>query len=332
MSRIPEILAKRFPENDYYYEHLGKLLSEYEKSKYEKSKPGLASRHLVKEIETGEAGKLWARVWEAMLYRHLLSCGFQPHSAPMKKSEEHGPDFRIVHQGQTIWIEAVAPAPEGIPPDYLEPPKKDKLEFRRMLDDEPLLRWTSVLRSKRKKLESDKKKGIIGDKGCTIIAINSCRLHDWVKNDLGKSGLPFAVEATLPFGPLAYPITPDGQPDGGPVNFPRNEIPRQDKRPVSTANFLDPDYANVSALLGCYHKPTLNPDYVKTGKISLTLVHNPLAANPLPRGILDVEKEYVAEVEGDRCVLRLYPAMNVVASAARRPAANTRAGRAEPQP
>jgi hypothetical protein len=308
MSRISEILARRFPENDYYEHDLGKLLSEYEKS-------GLASPHFVEEIESGEAGKLWSRVWEAMLYRYLLSRGDGVDSAPRKKSGEHGPDFRIVHQGQTIWIEAVTPAPERIPPDYLEPPKKDEVKFLQpMLDDEPLLRWTSVLRCKRKKLKSDKKQGIIGDKDCTIIAINSCRLHDWRPNDVGISGFPFAVEAVFPIGPLAYPITPDGQPDGGPVNFPRNEIPNQNNSPVSTANFLSPEYANVSALLGCYHKPTLNPDYEKTGKISLTLVHNPLAANPLPRGILDVEKEYVADVEGDRYVLRLYPAMRRASS------------------
>jgi hypothetical protein len=36
----------------------------------------------------------------------------------------------------------------------------------------------------------------------------------------------------------------------------------------------------------------------------LTLVHNPLAAIPLARGILGVEKEYFAEVEGDWYTLR----------------------------
>jgi hypothetical protein len=48
----------------------------------------------------------------------------------------------------------------------------------------------------------------------------------------------------------------------------------------------------------------LNPDYQKTGKISLTLVHDPLAANPGPKGILDLEKGYFAEAEGDHYVLR----------------------------
>jgi hypothetical protein len=295
MSRITEILSGRFPKS--YARHLGELLSAYQGS-------GLASPHLVEEVVSGEDGKLWARVWEAMLYRHLVSLGFQPHSFGMKKSGERGPDFGIVYQEQTIWIEAVTPSPEGIPSNYLKPPKQGEVQFKPILVEESLLRWTSVLRDKRKKLESDRKRGIIGDKDCTIIAINSCRLYDWKRNDLGSSRFPFAVEAVFPIGPPAFPINPAGQPDGEPANVPRYEIPKPNNSTVPTANFLNPDYANVSALVGCYHKPTLNPDYQKTGKISLTVVHNPLADVPLPRGFLDPEKEYVAEAEGDYYVLR----------------------------
>ena len=69
MSQITEFLCKRFPES--YAHGLGETLSAFNDS-------GLASPHLVKEIETGEEGKLWARVWEAMLYHHLLSLGFKP--------------------------------------------------------------------------------------------------------------------------------------------------------------------------------------------------------------------------------------------------------------
>jgi type I restriction enzyme S subunit len=295
MSEINEFLASRF--NEHYAAHLGRLLTEYKKS-------GLASPHLVEEVVSGEDGKLWSRVWEAMLYRHLVSLGFQPHSASMKKSGERGPDFSIVHKGQTIWVEAVTPAPEGIPSNYLEPPKKGVVEFKPVLNEQPLLRWTSVLRDKRKKLETDKKQGVIGDQDCTIIAVSSCRLHDWRPNDLGVSRFPFAVEAVFPIGPVAYPVSVDGQPAGEPANIPRYEIPKTNNSSVPTTSFLNPDYANVSAILGCYHKPMMNSDYQRTGANSLTLVHNPLAAIPLPRGILGVEKEYFAEKEGERYILR----------------------------
>ncbi len=295
MSRITEFLAERFSGNDYYGEHLGELLSAYEDS-------SLASPHLVEEVVSGEDGKLWARVWEAMLYRHLLNLGFKPHTVGMKKSGEVGPDFGIVHQGQTIWIEAVTPSPEGIPPDCLEPPKKGEVNFKPMPHEERLLRWTSVLKDKRTKLESDRKRNIINNADCTVIAVNSGRLHDYLPNDLvGSSGIPFAVAAVFPIGPIAVPITPDGKPDGEPTNVPRYTIQKPNScASVPTDNFLNPHYANISAIMGYWRKDMLNASL-----LPLTLVHNPLATIPLPRAILSAKKEYVADQEGDRYVLRL---------------------------
>jgi hypothetical protein len=295
MSRITKFLSARFPQNDTYAHHLGALLSAYEDS-------GLASPHLVEEVVSGEDGKLWARVWEAMLYRHLLTLGFKPHTAGMKKSGEHGPDFGIVHQGQTIWIEAVSPAPEGIPSDYLEPPpiwNGGPVEFKSIPYDQRLLRWTSVLGSKSKKLKSDIRRHIIDAADCTVIAVNSGRLQDYAPNDLGISGLPFAVETVFPIGPVAFPITSEGKADGEPANIPRPTILNQNNAMVSTNSFLDPHYAHVSAIMGYWKKDMLH------GSLSLTLVHNPLATNPLPRAILGAKKEYVADREGDRYFLRL---------------------------
>jgi hypothetical protein len=136
--------------------------------------------------------------------------------------------------------------------------------------------------------------------------VNSYCLLDWTPNDLGRSKLPFAVEATLAIGPRVAPITSDGQPNGETVNVARYKIRNQKGKLVRTDNFLNPEYANVSALLGCYHKPMVNPDYRTTGRISLTLVHNPLTAVPVAKGILGVEKEneYIAEREGDGYIVR----------------------------
>jgi type I restriction enzyme S subunit len=283
MSRIAASLAKSFPRNEYYARALGALLSAYAES-------GLASPHLINEIETGDAGKLWSRVWEAMLYDHLRCLGFQFRHSGVTKSGEHGPDFCIVYQERRIWIEAVTPAPEDIPLTYLEPPKKGVINFRPVLDEEPLLRWISVLRTKRQKLLADKNNAIIGETDCAIIAVNSCRLHDWAPHDKGSSGLPFAVEATFAIGPPAVPITTRGEPDGELTNIPRYNICNPKDSPIRTDNFLNEDYANVGALLGCFHKPMVNPEYRNMGRISLTLVHNPLATNPVPAGILGVKK------------------------------------------
>jgi hypothetical protein len=150
MSRIAGILAGHFPGNDSYAQHLGKLLSAYNAS-------GLADAHFVEEIETGDEHKLWARVWEAMLYDHLLSLDSPLDIAGMTKLRGRGPDFKIVHQRRNIWIEAVTPSPKDIPLDYLEPPERGEVKFKLLLDDESLLRWTAVLSAKRQKLGCYKK-------------------------------------------------------------------------------------------------------------------------------------------------------------------------------
>ena len=235
MSLITEFLARRFPQNDDYAQHLGKLLSTYEDS-------GLAPPNLVSEVVSGCDGKLWAHVWEAMLYRYLLNLGFEPQTAGVTKSGQRGPDFGIMHQGLRIWIEAVTPSPTGIPLDYVARPKKGEVEFRPMPQEQRLLRWTSVLRDKRDKLEYYRTRNIINATDCTVIAVNSCRLQDYAINDLGSSRLPFAVEAVFPIGSIAFPINPDGKPDGEPANVGQpsaaafGQIHCLTKRPISWTN------------------------------------------------------------------------------------------------
>lgn len=257
---------------------------------------------MVAEVTSGDDGKLCARVWEAMLYRHLSTLGFEFRKTDVMKSGNPGPDFCIVHKGQIIWIEAVTPAPEGILQDWLAPPILGELKMASKPYEQMLLRWTSVLKDKRDKLKSYVEKNIVDPKDCTVIAINSCRLSDFAKDDLGNSRFPFAVEAVFTVGPLAYPITQDGQPGGEPRNIPRHTIQKPNSKDIPkdipTGNFLDPCYANVSAIVGCYQKDIIN------GALSLTVVHNPLARVPLPRGILGANKEYVADVKGDHYILR----------------------------
>jgi hypothetical protein len=116
---------------------------------------------------------------------------------------------------------------------------------------------------------------------------------------LGISGLPFAVEAVFPIGPIAFPITPEGGRAGDPTNVMRYTIEKPNKSQVPTGNFLNPDYANVSAIIGYWRKDMLGEG------IRLTVVHNPLATIPLPRDILGADKEYAADQEGDHYILRL---------------------------
>src|SRR5215813_5800122 len=114
MSEIVDWLQRRFQDPG-FSQHYGSLIGEYMAS-------GLAPPNTCTEITSGDRG-LYAHIWEAMLYRHLSSLGYRFRQGNLRKAGQRGPDFGIVHEERTIWIEAIVASPEGIPPDYLRPPE-----------------------------------------------------------------------------------------------------------------------------------------------------------------------------------------------------------------
>jgi hypothetical protein len=287
-KRIVSELHKRFQNNEIAPAHFGRLLTDYFES-------GLSAPNLIAEIETGDEGKLWSGIWEAMLYRHLRSLGYRPRNFG-KASGQHGPDFGIDHDGRTVWIDAVVPLPQGVPADWLTLGQPG--QTRTKPDSERVLRCTSAIADKRTKFATDQGKGIIGPNDCTVIAINICRLSDWDIDGNGISQLPLAMEAVFPIGPLGVPISRDGNLDGPARNIPRFSVKKQNGSEVETFAFLDPRFANVSAVMQAHQKDLHEKDLV------LSTVHNPLATNQLPTGLFGVRKEFVAQAEGDGYQLR----------------------------
>src|SRR5207302_9927897 len=105
----------------------------------------LAPPNMRPEVEAGERG-LRAHIWEAMLYRYFRGLGFEFRPNRVLKAGQQGPDFGLLHEETTIWVEAIVPAPEGIPPEYLEPPEKGVFTVKSMPHKEMLLRWTAALK------------------------------------------------------------------------------------------------------------------------------------------------------------------------------------------
>jgi type I restriction enzyme S subunit len=251
MPWISEVLEKRFPNNTIAPGHFGELLAAYEIS-------GLAPPNFRQEVSSGERG-FRAHLWEAILYRYFSELGFEFRRDKVGKAGQQGPDFGLLHDGTTIWVEAIVPAPEGIPPEYLAPPKIGEVTVKTMPHKEMLLRWTGALKYKRDRLQGYVEKGIILATEPTVIAINGCRLTDFAIDDNGISRMPFAVEATFPVGPIAVPISPAGQPDGDAVRIPRHSIESAKGVEVRTDAFLNPLYANVSAVIGAVKWDMLKP-------------------------------------------------------------------------
>jgi hypothetical protein len=112
-----------------------------------------------------------------------------------------------------------------------------------------------------------------------VIAINGCRTTGLGYQDNGITQLPFAVEAVFPVGPLAVRVN------------------RNDGPVVGDAFHTAPEYANVSAILGC------GRSHMRFG-LPLAVVHNPLARVSLQPGLLGADKEYVVDNEGEFSSLR----------------------------
>jgi hypothetical protein len=285
---ISEFLQQRFPDPE-FSDHYVELLREYLES-------GLAPPNLTAEIKVGDRG-LYAHIWEAMLYRHLRSLRFEFRQGNVRRAGQRGPDFGIVHEGQTIWIEAIVASPEGIPADYLRPPAPGEFKTGSFPHEQILLRWTSALRDKRVKLQGYVEDAVIAGTEGTVIAINGCRTTGGYQ-DNGITQMPFAVEAVFPVGPLAVRVDrSDGRVVGDAYHTARYMIEKPNGASVPTDSFLNPEYANVSAVLGC------GRSHMRYG-LPLAVIHNPLATIPLLPGILGVDKEYVVDDEGEAYSLR----------------------------
>lgn len=281
-EKISALLRHKFPFSTSAQQHYVELLSEFWQS-------GLASPHMVSEIVTDDDGKFWSFLWEAMLYRHLRTLGFQFEHGRVTKAGQRGPDFGIKHEGRTVWIEAVVPAPEGIPAEFLFPKWGEVISTPH---EAVMLRWTSSIADKQKQIARYIDCGLIAKNESAVIALNACRLSDHWIDDSGISQLPMALEAVFPVGPLAISII-DGKIDGEPIRVQRRYIKKPNAQ-VPTTTFLMEEFSHVSAVLGCVKKDML------CEKFPLSLVHNPLAVAPLPRRILGATKEFVADEQGDQ--------------------------------
>ncbi|MBC7767425.1 MAG: hypothetical protein H7124_01420 [Phycisphaerales bacterium] len=264
---------------------------------------GAADKNYLTELGSGVEGQFWSRAWEAMLYWRFNEQGWSV-SGPGA-----GPDLLIKTADRDVLVEASLPAPDGLPPEWL---KFEPNVVKSMPHEAMLLRWTSKLRDKRKKHLEDIEKGHADAKTPFVIAINSKRLG-YFPEENGISQWPFAVEATFPIGPWAVPIDPETKEMGKAYQSLRFSIAKKPGVDIPTDNFLDPDYACVSALIGCaacYAEEAVCAKF--GGQPPYFIVHNPLATNPLPVGWLPNAIEYAATREGDDefTLSRLTPRVN----------------------
>lgn len=304
MNLVEDFLTNKFPHNAKLTGCLIDLHRRY-------ADWGLKDTKFDQDFIDGTDDHFYAYLWEMLLASHLKDICLNISSA------DEGPDFRINHSGQTIWVEAICPSPSGLPDEWLRESRPGEVLVRSVPHENMVLRWTAALKEKKEKLtgrpERDRvtgadvvrpgyaAKSIVGPNDSYVIAVSSCRLGRFeTDTHVGISQLPFAVEAVFPVGPIEVVINRETMETVDTRHGHRLFIRKPSGAEVPTDSFLSPDYAGVSAVLGS--PAGLNAACGANSPI--VVVHNPLAINRLPVGILGADQEYVADDKGDHYELR----------------------------
>ena len=236
---------------------------------------------------TNDDEQFWQRLWEMQLGSHLFRLG---HST---KSPSKGPDFRFAADGLTVWVEAISPAPRGIPAAWFAFPETGVGTSYDTPNDEMLLRWTGAFSEKRRKFDGYARDGTTAPGDACVIAINGGQLSGFWPTPCGVSQMPWAVEIVFPVGPR-YAEFSRGSDEVRWGQAERHGIAKRNGKTVELYPFITPDCSGISALVTCVD------GCLPGGGLQLYVAHNPLAAVPIPPGIFgDTAEEWEAvPIEG----------------------------------
>lgn len=252
---------------------------------------GLADPKYAIEITSGSEGKFWSCLSEALIYQRIKHLDLPPRS-----NLGAGPDFLVQHGETRVWIEVVCPEPSGVPDDWLN------IKFNQagsVPHAEILLRWTSAINDKIRRLvgaADSKVKGYlqtggVSDRDVYVIAVNGCRMRHGPFPALhGISQFPYAVEAVFPVGPYQIRIDRQSLKQVGEGHQLRFHVPKPNGSEVPTHAFLDPRFQNVSAVWAV----DFNGALAIGNSEPSALIFNPESIQPLARGLIIADEEFIA--------------------------------------
>lgn len=226
--------------------------------------------------------------WEMYLGCTLLEAGLYIHP----KTTDHGPDLLVKHEGQNIWIEAIAPTQgdednENRVPDLVSAGifQGETVIAQNVPKEELVLRLTNAIWVKKQKFDKYKKDGIVNPDDACVVAITGAQLGRW-----GDCAMPLVLSSTYGIGEITvcFPVSGGGEATVG--NDFRMFVEKSNGEKIPTTAFLHPMFSNISAViydhrgLGAY-RGRLGCDF-KT-------IHNKLANAPLPKGLIKRGIEYI---------------------------------------
>ena len=242
---------------------------------------GFANEHFVRELTKGLKEAFFQRVWEMMLGRHLVACGYDV----LSPADAGMPDYRIIKSGSAAWVEATC-AMAGQDP-LLAPQAEWLCSSGFVPHDSILLRWTNALSQKIRQAEVRRRSGMIGPRESYVIAINGGAIGT-ANFGFGASNLPYVVEATLAVGPLRFNYDRQTMGFKGAAHDQRT-MTQKGMSAVPTAVFFDRSNRGIAAVAG------IGLSRVEATMLPLLVAHNPNADCPFPTGQLgDGSREWAA--------------------------------------
>ncbi len=223
---------------------------------------GFANGHFVRELTKGVDGPFLQRVWEMMVGRHLVACGYDV-SSPTSTGM---PDFRCSKGGTVTWVEATC-ATAGQDAS-LAPDAEWLLSGGYVPHDKILLRWTNALDQKIKQCAARRRSGSVAAGEGYLIAINGGAVGT-ANYGFGVSRLPYVVEASLAVGPLQFSYGREALAFRGAAHQARVHATKGGSATVSTAAFYDRSNSGIAALLG------IGSMRVEMAVLPLLVAHNP---------------------------------------------------------
>jgi len=206
-----------------------------------------------------------------------------------------GPDVLIERKGQRIWIEAVtATDGEAGRPDSICPPVLGSAST--VPDEKIILRYRSAIDAKHRKHQEYLSKGTVSSDDPYIVAVNGYALsYRWADAEM-----PRILKAVFPLGALQFLFDRNTRKLTGSQHQFRPNIYKGSGAEVSTELFVNEQCSGISAVMHSYANACMTAQPLG---VDFLLIHNPLAAKPVPLRLLRSTREYSATSVEDGYVL-----------------------------
>jgi type I restriction enzyme S subunit len=231
-----------------------------------------ADKHFLREIKTN----FIQRYWEMATTLALQDSGC------LLKSEDTGPDIVVIGRDDTplLYVECVAPT-GGNGTDKIEEPDKDLFWVPH---SDIILRYLSAVREKQKRYRCWLENGLIDPSLPFVIALNSRDIPMAVSD----ANPPRLVQAFYGIGTAYVQLDSRTLRVTGDGYTAKLTTHKRSGSEVSLGGFLTKEFQDVSAVLFACLPRNWIPDDPRE---EMTIAHNFMARNPLPKGWIDRTSE-----------------------------------------